>query len=57
MVWDALTNPSMTKQYMFGCETVSDWETGSELLWQGEYHYVAESARSQIGLLSPICFC
>ena len=27
-VWDALTNPAMTKQYMFGCETISDWEKG-----------------------------
>ncbi|HQS54104.1 MAG: hypothetical protein B7Y15_02960 [Bacteroidetes bacterium 24-39-8] len=36
-VWDALTNPEMTKQYMFGCETISDWEIGSALLWQGEY--------------------
>ena len=37
MVWDALTNPEMTKQYMFGCETVSEWEIGSSLLWQGTY--------------------
>jgi uncharacterized protein YndB with AHSA1/START domain len=22
---------------MFGCETVSDWQPGSPLLWQGEY--------------------
>lgn len=22
---------------MFGCETVSDWKKGSELLWRGEY--------------------
>ncbi|MCE7064725.1 SRPBCC domain-containing protein [Dyadobacter sp. CY326] len=36
-VWDALVNPEKTKQYMFGCETVSDWKVGSELLWQGEY--------------------
>jgi uncharacterized protein YndB with AHSA1/START domain len=36
-VWDALTNPEMTKQYMFGCETISDWEIGSALLWQGAY--------------------
>ena len=34
-VWDALTNPEKTKQYMFGCETVSDWKTGSSLLWKG----------------------
>jgi uncharacterized protein YndB with AHSA1/START domain len=36
-VWDALTKPEWTKQYMFGCETVSDWQPGSELLWKGEY--------------------
>jgi len=36
-VWDALTNPEQTKKYMFGCETVSDWEPGSTLLWKGNY--------------------
>jgi len=36
-VWDALVNPEQTKKYMFGCETVSDWKVGSELLWQMEY--------------------
>ena len=34
-VWDALTNPEKTKQYMFGCQTVSDWKKGSSLLWKG----------------------
>lgn len=36
-VWDALVNPEKTKQYMFGCETVSDWKKGSSLLWKGMY--------------------
>ena len=36
-VWDALVNPEQTRQYMFGCETVSDWNVGSELLWKGEH--------------------
>jgi uncharacterized protein YndB with AHSA1/START domain len=36
-VWDALTNGEKTKQYMFGCETVSDWKPGSSLLWRGAY--------------------
>jgi uncharacterized protein YndB with AHSA1/START domain len=36
-VWNALVNPEQTKKYMFGCETVSDWKPGSELLWRGEY--------------------
>ena len=36
-VWDVLVNPKQTKRYMFGCETVSDWKKGSELLWKAEY--------------------
>lgn len=36
-VWDALVNPVQTKKYMFGCETVSDWKKGSELLWKGQH--------------------
>jgi uncharacterized protein YndB with AHSA1/START domain len=36
-VWDMLTNPEKTKLYMFGCETVSEWEIGSSLLWRGVY--------------------
>ena len=36
-VWDALVNPVQTKKYMFGCETISDWKPGSELLWRGNY--------------------
>lgn len=36
-VWNALVNPEQTKKYMFGCETVSDWKPGSELLWSANY--------------------
>ena len=36
-VWNALTNPEETKKYMFGCETVSEWQPGSPLLWKGSY--------------------
>lgn len=36
-VWDILINPQQTKKYMFGCETVSDWKVGSELLWKGVF--------------------
>ena len=34
-VWDMLINPEKTKLYMFGCEVISSWEIGSELLWKG----------------------
>jgi|GEM_PF-114509 len=36
-VWDALVNPEMIKQYMFGTDTVSDWKEGSSIVWKGEW--------------------
>lgn len=36
-VWEALTDPRLIKQYMFGTEVVSDWQEGSTILWRGEY--------------------
>ena len=32
-VWDALTNPEITKKYMFACEAISDWKVGSPILY------------------------
>jgi uncharacterized protein YndB with AHSA1/START domain len=37
-VWDALTNPEMTQQYMFGCQALSDWKIGSPLIWKGTFN-------------------
>jgi uncharacterized protein YndB with AHSA1/START domain len=34
-VWDALTNPEMTRQYMFGCDVISGWTIGSPVIWRG----------------------
>src|SRR5438128_2229355 len=34
-VWEALTNPQLTKQYMYNCEVISDWKVGSPLVWKG----------------------
>ncbi len=36
-VWEALVNPKMIKQYMFGTDVFSDWKEGSPILWKGEY--------------------
>ena len=35
-VWNLLTNPEMTQQYMFGCEVLSDWNVGSPIHWKGK---------------------
>lgn len=36
-VWEALTNPKLIKQYMFGTEVTSDWKQGNPITWKGEY--------------------
>ena len=33
-VWNVLTNPEQTKQYMFGCEVLSDWKVDSTIIWK-----------------------
>jgi len=39
-VWDALTNPKLIKQYLFGTEATSEWKVGSPItyrgVWQGK---------------------
>ena len=34
-VWDALTNPELTRQYMFNCDVESNWQVGSDVVWRG----------------------
>jgi uncharacterized protein YndB with AHSA1/START domain len=36
-VWDALVNPAMIKQYLFGTKAVSDWKEGSPIIFRGEW--------------------
>ena len=36
-VWKALTDPEKLKQMMFGCEVVTDWEIGSQILFKGSW--------------------
>jgi len=36
-IWEALTTPSIIKQYFFGTDAVSDWKEGSPLIFKGEW--------------------
>jgi uncharacterized protein YndB with AHSA1/START domain len=36
-VWQALTNPELIRQYMFGTEVITDWKVGNEITWKGEW--------------------
>ncbi len=35
-VWDLLTNPEKTRQYMFGSAVVSTWKVGDSIAWNGK---------------------
>ncbi|MGK2861515.1 MAG: SRPBCC family protein [Chitinophagaceae bacterium] len=41
-VWEALTTPSIIKQYLFGTEVVSAWKLGTPIVfkseWQGKFY-------------------
>ena len=36
-LWDVLTNPKKIAKYLFGTETITDWEPGSPITFQGSY--------------------
>ncbi len=36
-LWDALTNPEKIAKYLFGTETITSWEEGSDIIFQGVY--------------------
>jgi len=36
-VWFVLTNPEKIKEYLFGTEVLTDWKTGSSIVFQGKY--------------------
>lgn len=38
VVWQALVDPEMISQYMFGTKVNSDWKVGSEITWSGEWN-------------------
>lgn len=36
-VWEALTNPTLVKEYMMGANVKSDWKVGSPITYTGEF--------------------
>jgi uncharacterized protein YndB with AHSA1/START domain len=34
-VWQALTQPALIKQYLFGTEVTTDWQVGSAITYKG----------------------
>ncbi|HUR30610.1 MAG TPA: SRPBCC domain-containing protein [Saprospiraceae bacterium] len=36
-IWKALTDPNLIKEYLYGTETITDWQVGGDLIFQGEW--------------------
>jgi uncharacterized protein YndB with AHSA1/START domain len=36
-VWEALTNPALVRQYLYGAEINSNWQQGSPITYKGEW--------------------
>ena len=52
-VWDALVNPQLIKQYMFGTTVVSDWQQGSPITWKGEWKGKPYEDKGKIRKIEP----
>jgi uncharacterized protein YndB with AHSA1/START domain len=52
-VWNALTNPEVIKQYMFGTTVISDWKEGSPIVWKGEWQGKTYEDKGVILKLKP----
>lgn len=37
VVWSALIDPEKLKQTMFGCDIITDWKIGSDILFKGSW--------------------
>jgi uncharacterized protein YndB with AHSA1/START domain len=36
-VWDIITDPAATKEFMFGAELATDWSVGGPITWRGSW--------------------
>jgi uncharacterized protein YndB with AHSA1/START domain len=52
-VWEALTTPSLIKQWFFGVDTETDWLEGSAIVHRGEYQGKPYEDRGKIVKVDP----
>jgi uncharacterized protein YndB with AHSA1/START domain len=53
MVWNALVDPKIIKEYMFGATVSSQWTPGSKIVWKGEWKGKAYEDRGVIIQITP----
>jgi uncharacterized protein YndB with AHSA1/START domain len=53
VVWRALTDPAMVRQYMHGTNMQTDWTVGSPITWKGEWQGKAYEDRGTVVAVEP----
>ncbi|GAB3919780.1 SRPBCC family protein [Mucilaginibacter myungsuensis] len=48
LAWQALTDPALIKQYLFGTTVTSDWKLGSAITYTGEWEGKSYEDKGQI---------
>lgn len=52
-VWEALVNPEIIKEYLFGTEVISEWKVGSTMIFQGEWEGQKYKDKGNILAIEP----
>ncbi len=52
-VWDALTNPELIKQYLFGTHVTTDWKVGSPITYEGVWEGKTYKDKGKIMQIEP----
>jgi uncharacterized protein YndB with AHSA1/START domain len=52
-VWEALTEPELIKQYLFGTEAISDWKVGNSIAYRGVWEGKSYEDKGRILQLVP----
>jgi uncharacterized protein YndB with AHSA1/START domain len=47
-VWEALTDPDLIKQYLFGTDVTTDWQVGSPITYRGVWNGSAYEEKGQV---------
>ena len=53
-VWEALTEPELIKQYLFGTEAISEWKVGSSIAYKGVWEGKSYEDKGRILQLVPL---
>ena len=52
-VWEALTQPALIKQYLFGTDVITDWRVGSPITYKGQWQGKSYEDKGKILQIEP----